>query len=69
MPLTVVGVDKSKTEAEENVGFGPDGALRGYIEKGSSFSVPLASLGKFTLGDSASTCLSCSNSACRPTRR
>jgi len=51
VPLTVVGVDKSKTEAEENVGFGPDGLLRGYIEKGSSFSVPLASLGKFTLGD------------------
>ena len=51
VPLTVVGVDKSKTEAEENVGFGPDGQLRGYIEKGSSFSVPLASLGKLTLGD------------------
>lgn len=51
VPLAVVGVDKSKTEAEENVGFGPDGTLRGYVEKGSSFSVPLASLGKFTLGD------------------
>lgn len=51
VPLTVVGVDKSRTEAEENVGFGPDGALRGYIEKGTSFSVPLASLGRFTLGD------------------
>ena len=53
VPLTVVGVDKSKTEAEENVGFGPDGTLRGYVEKGSTFSVPLASLGKFTLGDFA----------------
>ena len=52
-PLTVVGVDKSKTEAEENVGFGPDGMLRGYVEKGSSFSVPLAALGKLTLGDFA----------------
>jgi hypothetical protein len=51
VPLTVVGVDKVKTEAEENVGYGPDGMLRGYVEKGSSFSVPLAALGKFTLGD------------------
>ncbi|MBK7989013.1 MAG: hypothetical protein IPK05_01770 [Comamonadaceae bacterium] len=51
VPLAVVGVDKFKTEAEENVGFGPDGSLRGYIEKGSSFSVPQAALGKFTLGD------------------
>jgi hypothetical protein len=51
VPLAVVGVDKVKTEAEENVGFGPDGSLRGYIEKGSSFSVPQAALGKFTLGD------------------
>jgi hypothetical protein len=50
-PLAVVGVDKAKTEAEENVGYGPDGTLRGYVEKGSSFSVPLAALGKFTLGD------------------
>jgi hypothetical protein len=40
VPLAVVGVDKVKTEAEENVGFGPDGSLRGYVEKGSSFSVP-----------------------------
>lgn len=51
VPLAVAGVDKSKTEAEENVGFGPDGQLRGYVEKGSSFSVPLAALGKLTLGD------------------
>jgi hypothetical protein len=53
VPLAMVGVDKSKTEAEENVGFGPDGMLRGYVEKGSTFSVPLAALGKFTLGDFA----------------
>ncbi|TRZ66725.1 MAG: hypothetical protein D4S02_06345 [Rhodocyclaceae bacterium] len=53
VPLAVVGVDKFKSEAEENVGFGPDGSLRGYVEKGSSFSVPLASLGQFTLGDVA----------------
>jgi hypothetical protein len=53
VPLAMVGVDKSKTEAEENVGFGPDGTLRGYVEKGSTFSVPIASLGKFTLGDFA----------------
>ena len=51
VPLAVVGVDKVKTEAEENVGFGPDGSLRGYVEKGSSFSIPMAALGKFTLGD------------------
>ncbi|MBL0141136.1 MAG: hypothetical protein IPP91_03505 [Betaproteobacteria bacterium] len=50
-PLAVIGVEKVKTEAEENVGYGPDGTLRGYVEKGSSFSVPLASVGKFTLGD------------------
>ena len=51
VPLTVVGVDKVKTEAEENVGFGPEGVLRGYVEKGSTFSVPVASLGKFALAD------------------
>lgn len=51
VPLTVVGVDKVKTEAEENVGFGPEGALRGYVEKGSTFSLPVSALGKFTLAD------------------
>jgi hypothetical protein len=51
VPLAVVGVEKSKTEAEENVGFGPGGELRGYVEKGSSFSVPLSALGKLTLAD------------------
>jgi len=50
-PLAVTGGDKAKTEAEENVGFGPDGQLRGYVEKGSSFNVPLAALGSMTLGD------------------
>lgn len=50
-PLAVVGVEKVKTEAEENVGFGPGGELRGYVEKGSSFSVAADTLGKFTLGD------------------
>ncbi len=51
VPLTAVGVDKAKTEAEENVGFGPDGMLRGYVEKGTTYSVPVAALGAFTLGD------------------
>jgi len=51
VPLAVVGVEKVKTEAEENVGFAPGGELRGYVEKGSSFSVPVDTLGKFTLGD------------------
>lgn len=50
-PLAVVGIEKVKTEAEENVGFDPGGELRGYVEKGSSFSVAVDSLGKFTLGD------------------
>lgn len=50
-PLAVVGVDKFKTEAEDNVGFVPGGALRGYVEKGSSFSVPLSALGRRSLGD------------------
>jgi hypothetical protein len=50
-PLAVVGIEKVKTEAEENVGFGPGLALMGFVEKGSTFSVPLESLGKFTLGD------------------
>lgn len=50
-PLAVVGVDKFKTEAEENIGFVPGGELRGYVEKGSTFSIPVAALGKMTLGD------------------
>ena len=50
-PLTVVGVQKVSVSAEENIGFVPGGKLGGYVEKGASFSVPLESLGKFTLGD------------------
>ena len=50
-PLTVVGVQKVSVGAEENIGFVPGGKLGGYVEKGASFSVPLESLGKFTLGD------------------
>ena len=34
------GVDKFKTEAEENVGFGPGATCAGYVEKGSTFSIP-----------------------------
>jgi len=50
-PLAVVGVQKVNVGAEENIGFVPGGKLGGYVEKGASFSVPLESLGKFTLGD------------------
>jgi hypothetical protein len=49
-PLAVVGA-KAKTEAEGNVGLGPQGVLREYIEKGSSFPVTLDQLGTMTLGD------------------
>lgn len=52
-PLVVVGADKVKTEAEGNVGFVPGGKLAEYVEKGSSFSVPVETLGKFTLGEFA----------------
>jgi len=52
-PLKVVGVDKVKTEAEENAGPGAGGRLDGYVEKGASFSATLDSLGKLTLGDFA----------------
>jgi len=52
-PLAVVGGDKVKTEAEENVGPAPGGTLDGYVEKGSSFTVTLEDLGKLTLGDFA----------------
>lgn len=50
-PLAVVGVAKSKTEAEDGVGFVPGGRLGQYVEKGSSFNVPAAALGARTLGD------------------
>jgi hypothetical protein len=49
-PLTVVGV-KSEDECQDNVGIGPGGQLRGYVEKGASFTVPLADLGTMRLGD------------------
>lgn len=49
-PLAVVGV-KSEAECQDNVGIGPGGQLRGYVEKGSSFTVPLADLGAMRLGD------------------
>lgn len=50
-PLTVVGVNKSKTEAEDGIGFVPGGKLGQYIEKGSSFNVSSSALGSRTLGD------------------
>jgi hypothetical protein len=50
-PLTVVGVEKFKTEAEDGIGFFPGGRLGQYIEKGSSFTVPAAALRSRTLGD------------------
>ncbi len=51
VPLKVVGGTKAKTEAEENVGIGPDGELRGYVEKGSTVTVGIDELGKMTLGE------------------
>ena len=53
VPLAIVGGEKPKTEAEENVGMGPGGELRGYVEKGSTFSVAPDALGARTLGDFA----------------
>lgn len=50
-PLAVVGA-KAKVEAEGNVGLGPDGFLREYVEKGATFPLTtLAQLGTMTLGD------------------
>ncbi len=49
-PLTVVGAT-GKTEAEGNVGLGPQGLLREYVEKGATFPVTLDQLGTLTLGD------------------
>ncbi len=49
-PLTVVGA-KGESECQDNVGMAAGGTLNGYVEKGASFSVPLADLGKLTLGD------------------
>ena len=50
-PLAVAGIRKVKTQAEENVGFGPGGTLRGYVEKGSSFNAVLDARDNLTLGD------------------
>jgi len=50
-PLAVVGAGKVRLGAEENIGFGPDGQLGDYLEKGASFSVPAGSLAGSTLGD------------------
>jgi hypothetical protein len=51
VPLAVASGATAKTEAEDNVGIGPGGELRGYVEKGSTVTVPIDSLGKVTLGD------------------
>ena len=51
-PLAVTGgAENVKTEAEDNVGFGPGGTLRGYIEKGSSFTAMLDPTDVLTLGN------------------
>ena len=50
-PLAVKGGEKVKVEAEGNVGIGPGGKLREYIEKGATFTVPVEALGKMTLAD------------------
>jgi hypothetical protein len=50
-PLTVAGVEKVKTEAEDSIAFVRGGNLGQYVEKGSSFTVPTAALGARTLGD------------------
>ncbi|HMM35847.1 MAG TPA: hypothetical protein PKA62_14060 [Thermoanaerobaculia bacterium] len=50
-PLAVTGGEKVKVEAEGNVGIGPGGTLREYIEKGATFTVPVEALGKKTLAD------------------
>ncbi len=50
-PLAVTGGEKVKIEAEGNIGIGPGGALREYIEKGATFTVPVEALGKKTLAD------------------
>lgn len=50
-PLAVTGGEKVKIEAEGNVGIGPGGSLREYIEKGATFTVPVEALGKMTLAD------------------
>jgi hypothetical protein len=49
-PLAVPGKGRGKTEAEENVGVGPGGALHGYVEKGVSVTVPVESVEPATVG-------------------
>ena len=50
-PLAVKGGSKVKVEAEGNVGMGPGGQLREYIEKGLTFTVRVDELGKMNLAD------------------
>ncbi len=50
-PLAVKGGSKVKIEAEGNVGIGPGGQLREYIEKGLTFTVGVDELGKMNLAD------------------
>ncbi|MFZ1375253.1 MAG: hypothetical protein WAS25_01505 [Geothrix sp.] len=49
-PLTVVGI-KGESECQDNVGMAAGGTLKGYVEKGASFTITLSDLGKMTLGD------------------
>lgn len=49
-PLTVVGI-QGESECQDNVGVAAGGTLKGYVEKGASFTVTLSDLGKMTLGD------------------
>ena len=49
-PLTVAGI-KGESECQDNVGMAAGGTLKGYVEKGASFTVTLSDLGKMTLGD------------------
>ncbi len=50
-PLAVKGGSKVKIEAEGNVGIGPGGQLREYVEKGLTFTVGVDELGKMNLAD------------------
>ena len=50
-PLDSKGGTKVKIEAEGNVGIGPGGTLREYIEKGTTLTVDLSALGQMTFAD------------------
>jgi hypothetical protein len=50
-PLASKGGTKVKVEAEGNVGIGPGGKLREYVEKGTTLTVDLAALGQMTFAD------------------